>query len=180
LFESKLHATSLCFILGGTIDVTSYQVQNDSDLKELHIPSGGPWGCTCVDREYLDFLEELFGHDVWSEFIKQNPEDLLDIKRKFEAKKTGLAANPIEEVSIQFPHTLFTTYCKQRKIESLPKSFDTINSQTITVAKDKLRFDHTLITQFFQKTIDSIIAHVKEISDKNKSQGGVISTIFGN
>jgi hypothetical protein len=38
----------------------------------------------------LDFLEELFGHDVWSEFIEQNPEDLLDIKRKFEAKKTGL------------------------------------------------------------------------------------------
>ena len=126
----------------------------------------------------MDFLEELFGHDVWSEFIKQNPEDLLDIKRKFEAKKTGLTANPIEEVSIQFPHTLFTTYCKQRKIESLPKSFDTIYSQTITVAKDKLRFDHTLITQFFKKTIDSIIAHVKEISDKNKSQGGVISTIL--
>jgi hypothetical protein len=52
--------------------------------KELHIPSGGPWGGTCVDREYLDFLENLFGHDVWSEFIKENPEDLLEIKRKFE------------------------------------------------------------------------------------------------
>jgi hypothetical protein len=34
------------------------------------MPSGGPWGGTCVDREYLDFLEDLFGHDVWSEFIK--------------------------------------------------------------------------------------------------------------
>jgi hypothetical protein len=38
----------------------------------------------------LDFLENLFGRDVWSEFIKENPEDLLEIKRKFEAKKTGL------------------------------------------------------------------------------------------
>jgi hypothetical protein len=53
-----------CFILGGTIDVTSYQIQNDSELKELHIPSGGPWGGTCVDREYLAFLENLFGRDA--------------------------------------------------------------------------------------------------------------------
>jgi hypothetical protein len=77
-------------------------------------------------------LEELFGHDVWSEFIEQNPEDLLDIKRKFEAKKTGLTANPIEEVSIQFPHSLFTTYCKQRKIDSLPKNPPTIKIVLIT------------------------------------------------
>jgi hypothetical protein len=42
--------TRFCFILGGTIDVASYQVQDDSELKELHIPSGGPWGGTCVNR----------------------------------------------------------------------------------------------------------------------------------
>jgi hypothetical protein len=55
---------------GGTIDVTSYEIQKNSELKELHIPSGGPWGGTCIDREYLAFLENLFGRDVWSEFIK--------------------------------------------------------------------------------------------------------------
>ena len=128
----------------------------------------------------MDFLEELFGHDVWSEFIKQNPEDLLDIKRKFEAKKTGLIAQPIEEVSIQYPHSLFKTYREKHKIKSLQEGFETSRySQTIKVAKgDKLRFDPTLITQFFKKTTDSIIAHVKEISDKKKSQGGVISTIL--
>jgi hypothetical protein len=49
-----------------------------------------------VDREYLAFLDNLFGRDVWSEFIKQNPEDLLEIKRKFEAKKRGLTAKPTE------------------------------------------------------------------------------------
>jgi hypothetical protein len=47
-----------CFILGGTIDVTSYQIQNDSELKELHIPSGGPWGGTCV----FGFLGEF----IWA------------------------------------------------------------------------------------------------------------------
>jgi hypothetical protein len=61
--SSSILCTQCCqflwIILGGTIDVTSYQVQDDSELKELHIPSGGPWGGTCVDREYLAFLENL-------------------------------------------------------------------------------------------------------------------------
>lgn len=33
----------ILIILGGTIDVTLYEVQNDSELKELSEPSGGPW-----------------------------------------------------------------------------------------------------------------------------------------
>jgi hypothetical protein len=45
-------------------------------------------------------LENLFGRDVWSEFIEQNPEDLLEMKRKFEAKKRGLAAQPTEELRV--------------------------------------------------------------------------------
>jgi molecular chaperone DnaK (HSP70) len=32
--------------------------------------------------------------------------------------------------------------------------------------------------EFFKKTIDTIIAHVKEILAKNKRQGGVIGTIL--
>jgi hypothetical protein len=53
----------------------------------------------------LAFLENLFGRDVWSEFIKQNPEDLLEIKRKFEAKKRGLKAKPTE-ATIPYPPSL--------------------------------------------------------------------------
>jgi hypothetical protein len=55
----------------------------------------------------LAFLDNLFGRDVWSEFIKQNPEDLLEIKRKFEAKKTGLTTQPTK-TTIPFPSTYET------------------------------------------------------------------------
>jgi hypothetical protein len=44
---------------------------------------------------------------VWSEFIKQNPEDLLEIKRKFEAKKRGLKAKPTEAT---IPYQIFPIY----------------------------------------------------------------------
>jgi hypothetical protein len=165
------------FILGGTIDAISYQIQHDSELKELHIPSGGPWGGTCVDREYLAFLENLFGRDVWSEFIKQNPEDLLEIKRKFEAKKRGLTAQPTE-ATISYPPSLFKIYIEKRQVKSIQEGIEKSRySQTIQVIKNKLRFHPDIMKQFFKQTTDSIIAHAKDILVKSKRQGGVIGTI---
>jgi len=126
----------------------------------------------------LAFLENLFGRDVWNEFIKQNQEDLLEIKRKFEAKKRGLTAKPTE-ATIPYPHGLFKAYCEKRKIKSLQEGLEKSDySQKIKVYKDKLRFDFEIMKEFFKKTIDSIIAHVKDILVKNKRQGRVIGTIL--
>jgi len=126
----------------------------------------------------LAFLENLFGHDVWSEFIKANPEDLLEIKRKFEAKKRGLTAQPTE-VTIPYPPSLFKTYIEKRQVKSIQEGIEKSRySQTIKVAKEKLRFDPEIMKQFFKQTTDSIIAHVKDILVKNKRQRGVIGTIL--
>jgi hypothetical protein len=54
------------------------------------------------------FLKALLYRFNFS-FLKQNPEDLLEIKRKFEAKKRGLTAQPTE-TTIPYPPSLFTTY----------------------------------------------------------------------
>jgi len=126
----------------------------------------------------LTFLENLFGRDVWNEFIKQNQEDLLEIKRKFEAKKRGLTAKPTE-ATIPYPHGLFKAYCEKRKIKSVQEGLEKSDySQTITVSKEKLRFDYEIMKEFFKQTTDSIIAHVKDILVKNKRQGRVIGTFL--
>jgi molecular chaperone DnaK (HSP70) len=123
-------------------------------------------------------LENLFGRDVWSEFIKQNPEDLLAIKRTFEAKKRALTAQPTE-ATIPYPPSLFTTYHVKRKVKSVKEGFEKSRySHTIKVVKNKLRFDPKIMKQFFKQTTDSIIAHVKDILVQNKRQKGVIGTIL--
>jgi len=126
----------------------------------------------------LTFLENLFGRDVWSEFIKQNPEDLLAIKRTFEGKKRGLTAQP-KEVTMPYPNLLFKTYIEKRNVKSIQEGIEKSRySKTIRVVKEKLRFDPEIMKQFFKQTTDSIIAHVKDILVKNKRQGGVICTIL--
>lgn len=118
----------ILIILGGTIDVTLYEVQNDSELKELSEPSGGPWGGTFVDQEYESFLKDLFGKDVWETYIKQCPEDFLDIKRKFEAKKRGIKESQKPKTTIQYPQSLYQTYCNCKIRKSLSRRPKEISS----------------------------------------------------
>jgi molecular chaperone DnaK (HSP70) len=51
---------------GGTVDITLHSVKTAKPLAldEIAVPSGGPWGGTCVDREFEKFIEEIIGQDA--------------------------------------------------------------------------------------------------------------------
>lgn len=48
---------------GGTIDITVHKPNEDGTLIEVHPPSGGDWGSTNVNKEFIRVLEELYGAD---------------------------------------------------------------------------------------------------------------------
>ncbi|XP_071157510.1 heat shock 70 kDa protein 12A-like [Mytilus edulis] len=164
---------------GGTVDVAAYQVQNDGDLRELQRPTGEPWGGTYVDNQYTTFLKKLFGADIWSEFSKENPEDVLEIQRKFEAKKKSVNASADDQTTISFPSSLFAKYQIAKNCSSFEESIKKSEfAKTIKVKKDKLRFDHQLVKAYFRMPIDSIVTHVKEIINESKKKGRDIKTIL--
>lgn len=51
---------------GGTIDITVHKQDEDGRLTELHLPSGGDWGSSYINRQFENLLMELLG----SEFVK--------------------------------------------------------------------------------------------------------------
>ena len=63
--------------------MTAYEVQENFHLRELERPTGGPWGGNVVDETYLDFLKKLVGRDKWRSYETENPDDMLEIKRRF-------------------------------------------------------------------------------------------------
>lgn len=164
---------------GGTIDVTTYEVQNDSDLKELSEPSGGPWGGTYVDLEYENFLRDLFGKDVWETYIKEFPEDILEIKRKFEAKKRGIKESQKTKTTIPYPASLFRTYTDIRKSDSIQEDLKkSVHGKTVTVSNEKLRYEPKIIKKFFVNSIESIISHVRDLLATTKRQRRHIGSIL--
>lgn len=43
-------------LIGGTIDITAHQVMEDRNVRELIKATGGNWGGTRADEEYMDFI----------------------------------------------------------------------------------------------------------------------------
>lgn len=74
-----------------------------SRLKQIERPTGRPWGGTMVDNENISFWKCLYGADIWAKVVNENPEDILEINRKFEAKKKGIyESGEIVSINIQF------------------------------------------------------------------------------
>lgn len=48
---------------GGTIDITIHTQNEDGRLTELHVPSGGDWGSSNINRQFEILLMELLGKD---------------------------------------------------------------------------------------------------------------------
>ena len=51
----------LCHFLGGTLDVTVHEIQDDGRIKEIHKVTGGPHGGMYVNQQFESLLDELFG-----------------------------------------------------------------------------------------------------------------------
>ena len=55
---------------GGTVDITVHEVEETKPLmlSEVREPSGGPWGSTFVDQEFVKFMSKLIGEESWKAF----------------------------------------------------------------------------------------------------------------
>lgn len=49
---------------GGTVDITCHELETKTDVKEIWMASGGPWGATYIDDAFMDFLRQVFGEEV--------------------------------------------------------------------------------------------------------------------
>uniref|UniRef100_A0A672TRZ2 Heat shock protein family A (Hsp70) member 12A n=1 Tax=Strigops habroptila TaxID=2489341 RepID=A0A672TRZ2_STRHB len=84
---AKFICVCVCVCLGGTIDITVHEIQENHYLKELHKASGGGWGGNRVDENFIDFLREIFDDGVWDEYEKKHPTELQYMMYNFGLQK---------------------------------------------------------------------------------------------
>jgi molecular chaperone DnaK (HSP70) len=72
---------------GGTIDITTYEVQSVAplQLKAIAIPCGGAWGGENINAEFRKFLRELLGDALFKE--NEDPYAFYTIYSEFEKVK---------------------------------------------------------------------------------------------
>ncbi|KAM4608351.1 heat shock protein family A (Hsp70) member 12A.3 [Polymixia lowei] len=128
---------------GGTIDITVHEVLRGGALKELYKASGNDQGGQTVDKKFKSFLKEIFSDDIWDEYEREYPSELVKMMQNFAVVK-----QVDDDVQISCLYNLATLAEKKQKMEGFFKKVQgaSWDEGVIKISKGKLRsfFDESL------------------------------------
>ncbi|CAG2194947.1 unnamed protein product [Mytilus edulis] len=154
---------------GGTVDITSNEILDSGQLKEIHGASGGPWGGNTINSRIWKLLRGIFGDKTVSKFIAEHRNDYLELARTVELKKRTVTSDG--KMRLEIPFSLI--------IETQKSNPDTIAEEykdKVKLIKRILIFSPDVVLQIFKDGIDKIIMHVQELLDQPETKG--VSTIL--
>ncbi|WAR14067.1 HS12B-like protein [Mya arenaria] len=91
---------------GGTADISVHERKPDGTLKEIHKASGGPWGGICVDENYMNTINALFGDKALTDLRKTEMNDYFDVTRDFERKKRSFDIEKTTHIIVRISASL--------------------------------------------------------------------------
>ncbi|XP_071148616.1 heat shock 70 kDa protein 12A-like [Mytilus edulis] len=154
---------------GGTVDITSNEILDSGQLKEIHSASGGPWGGNTINSKIWKLLRGIFGDKTVSKFIAEHRNDYLELARTVELKKRTVTSDG--KMRLEIPRSLI--------IETQKSNPDTIAEEykdKVKLIKSMLIFSPDVVLQIFKDGIDKIIMYVQELLDQPETKG--VSTIL--
>ena len=140
------------------MDVSVHEKNPDGTLKELHRPSGGPWGGTTVDNHYIAWMTQLFGRNAIKELTADFMADYLYMLREFENKKRTVTPDLNQKIILRVPYALNE---KRKNTESQIARLNLEND--VDILKDKIRVSADIAKSWFQESIDGTIRHLTGI-----------------
>lgn len=171
------------FQTGGTTDIAVHEITGLDTLKEIHQACGGHWGGITVNKEFYDFLIEIFGADVIDAIKEKNPSSYFTLLHNFEHSKTSLKRGDLNDPDgvkiVRIPVDWIDQYTKM-KTRSLGDSIKKSNfNNQVTIKGDKMKLTHKLYKTFFTYSIDHVIAELKNIFSKKELYGVEILLAVG-
>ncbi|XP_060602713.1 heat shock 70 kDa protein 12B-like [Ruditapes philippinarum] len=155
---------------GGTADISVHEKQIDDTLKELHKASGGSWGGTVVDDNFIEWLTKIFGKSTMQRFKDEQMEDYFQLLRAFEIKKRNIKTDTTGNITFRLPASLKDLYQNYNKDALKDRIVAMGLSDIVKYDGDKLRVGASVIKQWFEPPIYNVIQHVQQILAKPNMQ----------
>ena len=153
----------LLSIAGGTIDITAHEVLHGGGLRELHQASGGDWGGSSVNKQFLDYMASALGQDVIDAVKQESPSDWLEFQNNFEMKKCTYKTNSNKDVTLRLPLSFSEIFQKKNSKTLMEHIKASCYNSDITVTKDKIRLSNTLFKSLFDTSIKNILKKMSEV-----------------
>ena len=155
------------YIAGGTIDITAHEVLHGGGLREIHQASGGDWGGSSVNKQFLDYMtSHVFGQDVIEVIKQKHPADWLEFQNNFERKKCTYNAKIDSKVTLRLPASFSDAFEEKNGTTIRTKLENADICSQISCLKDKIRLSTDLFKSFFDRSIENIHRKVKHVLDK--------------
>ncbi|XP_060082630.1 heat shock 70 kDa protein 12A-like [Ylistrum balloti] len=151
---------------GGTADISVHERQMDERLKEIHEPSGGPWGGTAVDRELFKFLTRIFGEKSIESFKRKYMADYVELCRNFEIKKRTITEETTGKVILKLPPSFKESVDSNSNISFDVALSNSEFSEKVKWYSGKLKIDADVVKGFFEVPIQKIVSHVEKLLKK--------------
>eukprot|EP00118_Oscarella_pearsei_P014366 m.122707 g.122707 ORF g.122707 m.122707 type:complete len:572 (+) comp37797_c0_seq1:24-1739(+) len=142
---------------GGTVDVAVHEVGADGTMRELHHATGGAWGGTYVDNNFVSLLERMFGKESIERFQKDHQGEWVNlISQKFEAAKR--CAELDKTIHVEFPYDLF---------DVMKDYIKPLGNKDLKFASGRLQINYPEVSKLFEPIFIPIADHLKTIIKKN-------------
>lgn len=129
-------------------------------MTELYRATGGPFGGTYVDKEYMKIYDIIFGKEAMEKLKQDDMEEYLSILNEFENKKRAVTPNYKGSFSTKVSTRLSDARSLRDRETAIHSSYLKDNAW---FSRDKLKISPSLMESFFDKTLKQIIKHVKNI-----------------
>ncbi|WAR11765.1 HS12B-like protein [Mya arenaria] len=149
---------------GGTADISVHEKKFDTTLREIHKASGGPWGGTCVDQNFINWLTNIFGESTMSRFREEEMEGYFELLREFETKKRTITPDTDGPVTFRIPIVLRSIHDEtiKRNLEQMKLTDE------VALQGDKLRVAANIVRSWFSESIENTTQHMINLLSESK------------
>ena len=162
----------LIFDKGGTLDVTAHEILMNGNIKEIHQVTGGPYGGTKVDEEFVSLLERFFGTYQVKNFRENHPAEWLEMMNEFEMKKRGRRAYEGETTRIRLPRT-FTALVSEQGGPDLARRFASscTTDDVQFVRNEYFCIGPATMKKLFEPVLKGIVKHLNNLLEHRELRG---------
>lgn len=162
----------MLFISGGTIDIVAHKIRKDGRIRELFRATGGAWGGTVIDRQFLNLMERIFGEAFMNSFQKEFPKDFVELLQDFEIKKRG----ECETVRVSLPYNFCNYKLEGKGVQEIIKNYSEAAKLNIKFSSGKLLLPTDVVHSLFSDTLIQINDHINVLLNKSRLKD--VSYIF--
>ena len=145
---------------GGTADVAVHEILPNGTVKELHCATGGAWGGTYVDQNFVALLERIFGADAIADYRAEHPGEWIDlVSVRFERSKRLVSRGTTAHVEL--PHSFHSFLTSNgSSVEDCIVAAGDVN---LNFRRGVLAIKYPVVETLFKPVLDNIAQHLKGV-----------------